>query len=76
MEEVDGCLLYSYDPLTNEITLEQTVKFDTKLLDFSIDSDYLVLITHTKVYKFHISGVFVFILKRFTFHLRRFATFS
>ena len=48
MEELDGCLLYSYDPLTNDITLEQTVKFDTKLVDFSIDSDHLVLITHTK----------------------------
>jgi len=48
IEELDGCLLYSYDPLTNAITLEQTVKFDTKLLDFSIDSDHLLLITHTK----------------------------
>lgn len=48
MEELEGCLVYSYNPLNKDIILHQTIKFDTKLLDYSIDADHVLFLTHTK----------------------------
>ena len=49
IEGLDGCVVYNYDPLDSNINVVQILKFDNRLLDFSIDGDSVIFLTHTKV---------------------------
>jgi len=48
VEGLDGCVVYNYDSQNSTINVVQILKFDNRLLDFSIDGDSVIFLTSTK----------------------------